>query len=260
MALSPDKFYTARVTYRRDVAEDLWVIRLAPGGEYHFVAGQYATLGIPFSGARHERPYTLVSSPYESEIELFLERVPQGELTPSLYNLQVGDEVSLRKIAKGRFTLDLKSGHRNHLLLCTVTGVAPYLSYIRTLHADWKANRFPAEIRLYLIQGASRSHEFGYREELEGVAAEVPWLTYVPTVSRPWEDSAWTGERGRVDDVIRKYVDQWQLSPADTTPYLCGHPGMVQHGMAILERAGFAKHDMKQEVYWIPKAEAEIQP
>lgn len=256
MPLAPEKFYTAHITYRRDIAPDLWVIRLVPGGEFNFVAGQYATLGVPVLDTRIERPYTIVSSPYETELELFLENVPQGELTPLLHKLQVGAELILRRIAKGRFTLDLRSSHRNHLLLCTVTGVAPYISYIRTLYADWKHNRFPADIRLFLIQGASRSWEFGYREELEGIAAQVPWLIYVPTVSRPWEDVSWQGERGRIDDLIRKYADRWQLAPSETTAYLCGHPMMAEHGIAILERAGFAKTSIKQEVYWVPQTKA----
>lgn len=256
MPLTPDKFYAARVTDRRDVADDLWVIRVNPGGEFKFVAGQYATLGIPVLDTRIEKPYTIVSSPYETELEFFLENVPRGELTPLLQKLQTGAELSLRRIAKGRFTLDLRSGHRNHLLLCTVTGVAPYISYIRTLYADWKRNQFPADIRLFLIQGASRSWEFGYREELERIAAEVPWLTYVPTVSRPWEDGAWRGERGRVDDLIRKYADLWQLEPGQTTAYLCGHPMMAEHGIAILARAGFAKTSIKSEVYWQAQTEA----
>jgi ferredoxin/flavodoxin---NADP+ reductase len=253
MVLEPDKFHKARITYRRDLAPDLWIIRVAPSGEYKFVAGQFATLGVPVLGTHIERPYTIVSSPYEQEMEFFLELVPQGELTQVLHSVPVGAELSLRKIAKGRFTLDLPSGHRNHLLVCTVTGVAPYVSYVRTLHADWKQNRFPADIRLYLIQGASRSWEFGYREELEAIAAEAPWLKYVPSVSRFWEDASWTGERGRVDDLIRKYTDLWQLTSADTTAYLCGHPAMTENGIAILERAGFAKTSIRQEAYWQTK-------
>lgn len=257
MALAPDKFYQARITHRRDIAPDLWIIRIDPGGEFKFVAGQYATLGIPVLDARIERPYTIVSSPYEDEIEFFLELVPHGDVSPLLQKLHVGAEMSLRKIAKGRFTLDLASGHRNHLLICTVTGVAPYVSYVRTLYADWKQNRFPADIRVYLIQGASRSWEFGYREELEVIAADVPWLAYIPTVSRFWEDTPWVGERGRADDVIRKYTDTWQLTGADTTAYLCGHPIMAERGIGILERAGFPKKSIKQEVYWVPKETVE---
>ena len=258
MALSEDKFYRARVTERQDMAHDLWKLRIDPTGEFHFVAGQYATLGLKKGEKLVERAYSLISSPYESELEVFLELVPEGELTPLLYQLNVGSEVSLRKIAKGRFTLDLKSGHKNHFLLCTVTGIAPYVSYVRTLYKDWKENKFPADIHLYVVNGASRSWEFGYREEIEKVAAEVPWLHYVPTISRPWEDAAWKGETGRVDDLIRKYCDLWGLSPADTTGYLCGHPQMVENGIGILERRGFDKKAVKSEVYWVPGSEPSV--
>jgi ferredoxin/flavodoxin---NADP+ reductase len=252
MVLSEDKFYRARVVHRREMASDLWAIRLNTGGAFNFVAGQYATLGVRNDEKLVERAYSIVSSPYEEELEIFIELVPEGALTPLLYKLQVGDELSMRKIAKGRFTLDFKSGHKNHLLLSTVTGVAPFVSYIRTLHKDWKENKFPADIHLYLINGASRSWEFGYREEIEKVAAEVPWLTVVSTVSRPWEDAAWHGETGRVDDLVRKYSDQWGLTGADTTGYLCGHPQMIETGKGILQRRGFDKKLLKEEVYWIP--------
>lgn len=252
MRSAEDRFFRARITHRDEFAPDLWRIKLDPGGEFHFVAGQYATLGVEVTGKRIERAYSIVSSPYERELEIFFELVEHGELTPQLHKMQVGDELSLRKIAKGRFTLDLPSGHRNHLLLATVTGVAPYVSYVRTLHADWKENRFPGEPKLYLIPGASRSGEFGYRDELERIGNELPWLTYVPTISRPWEDPEWRGETGRVEDVIRKYTDQWKLDPADTTGYLCGHPQMIELGMGILLRRGFAKISLRQEVYWVP--------
>ena len=70
-----------------------------------------------------------------------------------------------------------------------------------------KAAKFSGTHRLFILEGASRSWELGYSDELEKVAGEVPWLTYVPTVSRPWEDKGWSGETGRVDDLIRKYTD-----------------------------------------------------
>jgi ferredoxin/flavodoxin---NADP+ reductase len=254
-AHTADKFYTARITERHEVSTDLWKVKLNPGGDFSFVAGQYATLGVREGGKLVERAYSIVSSPYEKQLEIFFELVPQGELTPALHERQVGDEVSLRKIAKGRFTLDLKSGHKNHLLLSTVTGIAPFVSYARTLHKDWKENNMPADIHLYMIHGASRDWEFGYREELERIAADVPWLTYIPTISRPWEDPSWHGETGRVEDLIRKYGDQWGLSGADTTGYLCGHPQMIEHGLGILERRGFPKQSIRQEVYWIPPVE-----
>jgi len=114
----------------------------------------------------------------------------------------------------------------------------------------------PGEHRLFCVQGASQSAEFGYRDELERWAAEAPWLKYVPTVSRPWLEANWGGERGRVDDVIRKYVDTWGLKPEETTVYLCGHPSMVEHGRGILMRAGWEKTAIQDEVYFQPGKEA----
>jgi ferredoxin--NADP+ reductase len=133
-----DKFYRAKILKRNDFASDLWMIRVDPGGAFSFKPGQYATLGVQVPEKRIERAYSIVSSPIENEVEFFFELVPQGELTPKLYKLQVGDEVLMRKSSKGLFTLDQKSGRTNHFLVSTVTGVAPFVSYVRTLYRAWK--------------------------------------------------------------------------------------------------------------------------
>ena len=256
--MTSEKFLPARILDRRAVAEDLFLLHVDPGGPFPYLAGQYATLGVEVEGKRIERAYSLCSSPYENVLEFFVERVHNGELTPLLYAMDKGAPLLLRRFAKGRFTLDLHSGRKNHLLLATVTGVAPFVSFIRTVRADWKkgGGPMPGEHRLFCIQGASRSFEFGYREELEKYAAEAPWLKYVPAISRSWEEPDWQGERGRVDDLIRKYIHLWELMPEDTSAYLCGHPGMVETGRGILLRAGWSKHAIQDEVYFQPAKEA----
>jgi ferredoxin--NADP+ reductase len=253
MSPSEDKFYRAQIVERRDVAEDLWSIRVSPSGEFTYKPGQYATLGVITPEKHIERAYSIVSAPSEPLVEFFFELVPHGELTPRLHKLNKGDTLTFRKVAKGRFTLDTQSGRAHHLLLSTVTGIAPFVSYIRSLQKDWKEGRFQGEHKLYLLDGASRSWEFGYRAELEPIAAEAPWLKYVPTVSRPWEDPSWTGEAGRVDDVVRKYTDVWGLRPESTSVYLCGHPMMIETCKGILRRRGWQKEAMQEEVYFIPK-------
>ena len=89
MIPASDKHYTARILERRDLSEDLWVIRVDPGGPFQFKAGQYATLGVDHGDKRIERAYSIVSSPYEEGLEFFIERsrkvaelfaVPQREL------------------------------------------------------------------------------------------------------------------------------------------------------------------------------------
>src|SRR5260370_38312786 len=169
MASSPHKHYQARILERRDLSPDLWIVRLDPGGPFEFRAGQYATLGIEQDGKRIERPYSIVSSPYENELEFFVELVSHGVLTPDLFRLNKGDTLLCRKLAKGRLTLDLSSGTTNHLLDSTVTGIAPFVSYVRTLYRDWKIGNspMPENHKLYCHLGASGPWKVGCRERLE---------------------------------------------------------------------------------------------
>jgi len=248
-----EKFFRPEITRRVDFAPDLWMFRIRTGGEFPFVPGQYATLGIELDGKRIERPYSIASSPSEDEIEFFFELVPEGALTPLLHKLQVGDRLLMRKVPKGKFVLETGNGRRNHLLISTVTGVAPFVSYVRTLSKDAKEGRFDGSHKLFLLNGASRPWEFGYREELAQFDKDLDWFKYVPTVSRPWDHADWPGEIGRADDILRKYADHWELDASNTVAYLCGHPEMIEHSKAILKRRGFVdRGSIKEEIYWIP--------
>jgi ferredoxin/flavodoxin---NADP+ reductase len=246
------KFYSARVVERRDISNDLWLIRVDPGGEFPYRSGQYATLGVIAPERHHERPYSIVSAPHEKHLEFFIELVPHGQLTPRLHEIPVGGEITLRMKGKGAFFLDLASGRPNHFLVSTVTGVAPYVSYVRSIYHQWKAAPTAAMPRLLILDGGSRSWELGYASELAAIAREVPWLTYVATVSRPWEDKEWRGEVGRVDDLVRKYTDLWNLSPDDTKVYLCGHPNMIENVRGIVRRRGWDEYAIQAEAYFVP--------
>ncbi len=254
MPASTERFQKATIIFRKDHTEDLWSIRVRPEHPITFKPGQYATLGIEEEGKVVERLYSICSSPHEAEVEFFFELVMRGRVTPPLYHRQVGDTLLMRHHAKGTFTFDGKSGHKQHLLVCTVTGVAPYISMARALAREARQGR-NLGVKLVVLQAASRSWEFAYRDELEALAREFPWITYIPVISRPWEDPEWDGEVGRVEDVLRKYIDDLNLVPHQTTVYLCGHPQMIENGKGILRRRGFPKDSVRGEVYWAPRKE-----
>jgi ferredoxin--NADP+ reductase len=246
------KFQKIEIVERNDCAPDLWTMRLRPEETLSFQPGQYATLGLLDGSHMIERPYSIVSSPRERDVEFFFELVRKGGLTPALHKMRVGDTLWMRRQAKGRFTFDTQSGRPQHFFVATVTGIAPFMSMVRTLAQEVRDGR-RLDYRLVVLHGASRSWEFAYREELQRLAREANWFCYIPTISRPREDPAWKGEVGRIEDVVRKYVDSLGLEPSATTAYLCGHPQMITNTKAILERRGFLKGSIRQEVYWVPK-------
>lgn len=246
-----EKFTTAAIIDRTDLTEDLWLIRIQLEETIPFRSGQYVTIGLDVQGSLIERPYSVCSSPLEDHvIDLFLERVPGGELSVPLHACKPGTELVVRKKAKGLFLKNLPLMHGPLLFVATVTGVAPYVSTLRTMVRE-RQNGTEAEDRnVLLLHGASHSAELGYAEELNALSESESWFRYVPTLSRPWEHPDWTGETGRVDELLRKYADELSIVPGSGATYLCGHPGMITHAKEILKRKGLNINQIHEEQYW----------
>ncbi len=245
------KHLTAVVTSRWDISSDLWIVRVRPGEPIQFAPGQYVTIGLPSEGRLVERPYSVVSSPREPELEFFLELVPGGHLTPHLYDVPVGAAgLTIRRAAKGRFLFDDKSGHTCHFMIATVTGVAPFVSMMREFAARHEEGETMPH-RVALVHGASVAHELAYCEELSAYDRRFEWFRYIPTISRVWLDPGWRGELGRAEDIVRKHLDALGFTAAETTAYACGNPNMIENVKGVFQRAGYPKESFHQEVYWV---------
>ena len=236
------KLEEVKILRREDITPEIWLIWIEKPEGYTFKPGQYCTIGA--DGI--ERAYSIVSAPHEESLELFIELVPLeegGVLTPKLYELRAGDKVTIRPRAKGIFTFDPE--YANHLLVATVTGVVPYISYIRDyLHYDRSGHRF------YFLMGASYQDELSYDKELQQLEQEHPdMITFVPTISRHTEErnQGWGGEAGRVNTIVEKYAEKFGLTTDDTLVYACGHPGMIEDVKARMIPKGWA---VKDERFW----------
>jgi ferredoxin--NADP+ reductase len=245
-----DKYAAATIVSRRDLAPDLWVVRIRPDCELPFRPGQYVTLGLELDGHIVERPYSIASDPAEEEIELFIERVPEGELSAPLHDVPIGESTLVRKRCKGLFLKDAPVLDQPHVFVATVTGIAPFVSILRSLVRRQASGEWVPDQPVVALQGASRSEELGYEEELRALDAACDWFTYVPTISRPWDDPEWSGETGRVEDVLRKYTDPAGLRPSHGAIYLCGNPEMIGKAHGIMRRRGFGDKEIREEQYW----------
>jgi ferredoxin/flavodoxin---NADP+ reductase len=234
------KLASASVERRVDFTPDHFKLWLEPSIPFPFVPGQYCTIGV--DGI--ERPYSIVSSPREPLLELFVELIwpPNGRLTPLLHRLRVGDTVTLRPRAKGKFVIN--QDRRCHVMVATVTGIAPFVSMLRhALSTPLDGAAF------YVLQGASYVDELGYDAELTALAAQHANLEFVATCSRPQEprNAQWHGETGRVNSIVEHYVREWALEPAETCIYVCGNPQMIEDVTARYASTGF---QVETEGFW----------
>jgi len=100
------------------------------------------------------------------------------------------------------------------------------------------------------FHGASRSEDFGPHVDELAELSNPAWLTYVPTISRPWEEATWQRDTGRVEDIVRKHADRLAFDSTNTVAYVCGHPQMVTNVKSILGRARFPERQIRQEQYF----------
>ena len=210
-----------------DVGPSVRIFKVGRPAGLTFTGGQYLKAGID---AGRTASFSLSSAPHETHLELCIELIPGGRLTPQLFALRPGGQLAVGGQAKGSFVLDT-SGH-THLMVATVTGIAPLRSMLRQALHEGTNDRF------VVLHGASYADELPYHDELVALAATDPRVDYVPTVSRPAEarNAGWTGSTGRVDPLASNVAVT--LDRGDLRAYACGNPGMISTVTSDLEGLG----------------------
>jgi len=216
------------VLHVEDVTPSLRILRVARPHGFDFDAGQYVKMGL--AGLRRGS-FSVASAPHEPFLEFCIERIAGGRLTPRLFEVAPGDRVEVDDRAKGRLRLHSAAGH--HLLVGTVTGIAPLRSLVRdALHRGLHGG-------ITLLHGASHHDDLPYRAELERLATSEPRFEYLPTISRPDEgrNATWTGATGRVDPLALLVAQR--LDARSTHVIATGNSGMVANLRAGLGAKGF---------------------
>ena len=264
----------AVLTDREEYAPGLVVLRIAPQGWPlpAFTPGQFAVVGLPASAPRLpgsdpedpgaepgrfiRRAYSIASSSKQREyVELFVALVSSGELTPRLLALRPGDRLWLGPKFTGMFTLRDVPPDQHLAMVATGTGLAPYMSMLRTELAARSGRR------LGLLLGARHSWDLGYSRELFTMQRECPDLTVLRIVSRPQEErEPWTGAVGHVQHLwsggALERAWGFRPTPSSTHVLLCGNPAMIDDMTRLLEGEGFRVHEkgapgqIHVERYW----------
>jgi len=264
--------YNATITGREEINPQLIILRVQPDGElFTFTPGQFAVLGLtgaeprvpeaepeepsPAPDKLIKRAYSIASSSLERRyLEFYITLVNTGQLTPRLFHLRHGGRLFLGPKASGLFTMDRVPPGKAVLLVATGTGLAPYMSMLRTLLIG------DAERKFIVLHGARCSWDLGYRAELESLARLRPNLVYIPSITRPEQDPHFRGQTGRIQKLLELGVVENQaatrLDPAEMDVFLCGNPDMITQVKTFLEGRGFKPDHGKEvgtihvEEYW----------
>lgn len=202
------------------------------------------------------RAYSVASSPYDEFIEFFSVVIPEGEFTSKVNHIQVGDSLLLNTMPFGYLTLArYQLPLPNDLwLLATGTGLAPFLSILKTIEV-WQQYQ-----RIILVYSARTSQELAYQAEIGSIKSiygdNGAAFVFLPIVTR---EADYTGEKARVPNLIlsgklTQLVGQ-KLDKERSHVMLCGNPQMVEDTKEALKSLGLTMNrrgegNIAVENYW----------
>jgi ferredoxin-NADP reductase len=170
-------------------------------------------------GYQTERSYSIGSPPETPRLELTVERLDDGEVSPYLVDdLQIGDRLELRGPIGGYFVWRATQ-ERPLLLVAGGSGVVPLMAMLR--HRAAVSDKTPARLLF-----SSRSLEdVVYRDELERLASAHDGLEVHHTLTRS-QPPGWAGYARRIDAAMLADV-AW---PTERMPeaFVCGPTPFVE--------------------------------
>jgi ferredoxin--NADP+ reductase len=158
-----------------------------------------------------------------------------------------GDRIFAQPKVTGTFTLDGVPADHHLIFVATGTGLAPFMSMVRTPDT-WTPGR-----KISLVHGVRYPQDFAYADELESLKSSRELFEYHPIASRAPE--SFEGKKGRVQTLFESGVIA--LNPSVDHVFLCGNPGMIDALESDLtSRLGYVVHSKKTpgnlhvEKYW----------
>jgi ferredoxin-NADP reductase len=227
----PVAWQTATVVSIREETQRVKTIRFAVPDWPGHLPGQHADVRLTAEdGYRAERSYSIASPPEVSEVELTVDRLDDGEVSPFLTNeLQPDDTLQLRGPIGGHFVWSAAERSRPLLLVAGGSGVVPLMCMLRHRHLSGSI------VPTALLYSVRTRNEVIYHSELMTLARSDPRFALRITLTLE-SGLGWTGRVGRIDLPSVKALLEDLGGVADV--YVCGSDGFVEAASALLLQAG----------------------
>lgn len=191
----------------------------APIGVYQ--AGQHLDIKLTAAdGYAAQRSYSIASAPGAPRVELVIERLEDGEVSPYFFEVaQAGDTLDVRGPIGGHFVWRPEDGGPL-LLIAGGSGIAPLLSIVR----HWAEGSSGTPVTL--LYSARTWDDLAFSAELLALEERTPGFRLVATTTRGRRHRATDYER-RVDrTLVHEVLATSPLSPR--LVYVCGSTAFVE--------------------------------
>ena len=200
-------------------------------------AGQHVDIRLTGEdGYRAQRSYSVASAPEDDRLELTVEQLADGEVSPYLVEeLLPGDQLELRGPIGGWFTWDALADGGPLLLVGGGSGVVPLRAMLRHRAA------LDPGVRARLLLSARSPADVIYADELSATAGGYEHFRTYTRAAPP----GWTGYARRID---RAMLAEVGFAPAQQPRiFVCGPTAFVEAASTALVDLGHDPATVKTE-------------
>jgi ferredoxin-NADP reductase len=162
-------------------------------------AGQHVDIRLTAEdGYQAVRSYSIASPPDEQRVEVTIERLEDGEVSPYLVDeVRTGDPLEVRGPIGGYFVWETALGGPL-FLVAGGSGIVPLMAMIRHRVAE------DSDVPIRLLYSARSPDQVIYRTELQELATR-PGIEVIYTYTRS-QPPGWTGYSRRIDQAMLQEV------------------------------------------------------
>jgi ferredoxin-NADP reductase len=205
-------------------------------------AGQHIDVRLTApDGYSAQRSYSIASAPGSKSVELAVERLENGEVSPFLDDVaQPGDPIEIRGPIGGHFIWRGEDGGPL-LLIAGGSGVAPLMAMLRHRAA------VAPDTHALLVYSTRTWQELIFRDELLAAEQRDPRFRLVVTTTRDARHRPSDYERRLDGPTLMEIVGRWAQSPSHV--YVCGATSFVETVADALVAEGIPAGDIRTERY-----------
>lgn len=207
---------------------------------FHFKPGQFISLLVEIDGIKHNRSYTISSSPSRPHLlEITVKKENSGALSPWLHdNIKEGSQIELRGPA-GRFNnFDICSD--GVLLISAGSGITPMMSMAR-FWSDTNPNK-----NIKFLNWVRSTDDIIFRRELGLLEHKNDNFQLDVICTQPGLKQNWLGRRGRINHTVL-YDMVHDIN--SRTIFCCGPEGFMQQVKACLAKLNFDMDNYHDETF-----------
>jgi ferredoxin-NADP reductase len=229
--------YQMTLVDRQRIARDTMAFWFdANGARYEFRAGQHADFVLG-SESDNSRTFSLAGSPLDKEPIMIAMRMRETAFKTALNAAAFGTKFKVSR-PRGSFTLH-KDWTRPAVFLAGGIGITPVRSILQSATQE----RLPH--KLYLFYSNREADDAAFIEELQGMAAQNPNFTFVPTITGH-KTLEWPYEKGYIN---REMLTRYLFGLHGPIYYIAGPSGMVTAMTDLLNSSGVSPDDLRTEEF-----------